>query len=338
MSKLKSLISGIIFCLAVSVPAWLLGNYFVVIGGPIFGILFGIALRVAYPNVLTRFSSGVKFTSRTLLQISIILLGFGMNLFLVFQVGSQSLFVMLFTLSTAFFVAFFVGKVLKINGKTTTLIGVGTAICGASAVAAAAPVVRANDTDIAHAISTIFLFNVIAVFIFPALGHLLGMNDTGFGIWAGTAINDTSSVVAAAASWSASAGNNVALAFATIVKLTRTLMIIPITFALAVVTSRKTRTCEERASFNLFKVFPWFIIGFILAAVINTFAGFSSNISILLFDVGKFMIIMAMMAIGLNTNVKSLLANGFKPILLGLCCWFAVAGVSLFVQFFMKTL
>ena len=115
-------------------------------------------------------------------------------------------------------------------------------------------------------------------------------------------------------------------------------MIIPITFALAFVTSRKTRTCEERASFNLFKVFPWFIIGFILAAVINTFVGFSSNISILLFDVGKFMIIMAMMAIGLNTNVKSLLANGFKPILLGLCCWFAVAGVSLFVQFFMKTL
>jgi uncharacterized integral membrane protein (TIGR00698 family) len=338
MGKLKSVILGIIFCLAITVPAWLLGNYFVTIGGPIFGILFGIAVRAIYPNVLARFSSGVKFTSRTLLQISIILLGFGLNLYLVFQVGSQSLFVMIFTLTAAFLVALFVGKALKISGKTTTLIGVGTAICGASAVAATAPVIKANDSDIAHAISTIFLFNILAVFIFPAFGHLLNMNDMSFGMWAGTAINDTSSVVAAASSWSASAGNNVALVFATIVKLTRTLMIVPITFALAVITSRKTKTCDETASFNLVKVFPWFIIGFILAAVINTFMNFSANVSILLSDIGKFMIIMAMTAIGLNTNLRSLLSNGFKPILLGLCCWFAVAGVSVLVQVIMRAL
>jgi len=333
---LKSIIPGIIVCLAITVPAWLIGNYFAVVGGPIFGILFGIALRTAYPPVVTRFNSGVKFTSKTLLQVSIILLGFGMNLFLVFQVGSQSLFVMLFTLSTAFLTAFFVGKALKINGKTTTLIGVGTSICGASAVASAAPVIKADEVDVAHAISTIFLFNVIAVFIFPALGHLMGMNDTGFGMWAGTAINDTSSVVAAAASWSASVGNNVALAFATIVKLTRTLMIVPITFVLAVITSRRTKTEVDGPSFNFAKVFPWFIIGFVLAAIINTFAGLSANASNLLSDVGKFMIIMAMTAIGLNTNLKSMLSSGYKPIILGLCCWFAVAGVSLIVQIMMR--
>ena len=337
MSKLKSIVPGIVVCLAVTVPAWLLGNYFVVIGGPIFGILFGFALRGAYSNGVTRFYPGVKFTSRTLLQLSIILLGFGMNLFLVFQIGTQSLFVMVFTMSTAFLTAFLVGKALKINGTTTTLIGVGTSICGASAIACTAPVIRANDVDAAHAISTIFLFNVIAVFIFPGLGHLINMSDRGFGMWAGTAINDTSSVVAAAASWSAFVGNNVALTFATIVKLTRTLMIVPITFVLAVITSRRTKTCAEGSNYNFFKVFPWFIIGFILAAIINTFVGFSANATNFLYDVGKFMIIMAMAAIGLNTNLKTLISNGFKPIFLGLCCWFAVAGVSLLVQVLMST-
>ena len=162
-----------------------------------------------------------------------------MNLYNIIAVGGQSLIIMIFTLSGAFLTAYFLGKALKIESKTTTLIGVGTAICGGSAIAATAPVIHADNKEISQSISTIFLFNILAVFLFPAFGHLLGMSDMGFGMWAGTAINDTSSVVAASSAWSAVAGNNTALTFATIVKLTRTLMIIPITLFLSIYTSSK---------------------------------------------------------------------------------------------------
>lgn len=333
----KKMTKGILTCFIIALPAWLLGKAIPVIGGPVFGILFGMILAfVKRPDSL---NSGIKYTSKAILQYSIILLGFEMNMFNVIKVGGQSLLVMIFTLSTSFITAYLVGKALKVDGKTTTLIGVGTSICGGSAIAATAPVIRAEDEDVAQAISTIFLFNIIAVFIFPPLGHLIGLSDTGFGMWAGTAINDTSSVVAAGASWSSAAGNNTALAFATIVKLTRTLMIVPVTLALAIYTTNKIRrenaaNGEEGNNFNIAKIFPWFVLGFVCTALINTFLPIPSEVSSALVQIGKFMIVMAMSAIGLNTNLKKLLTNGLKPICLGLCCWFAVAVMSLLVQHF----
>ena len=337
------MIYGILACLIIAVPAWLLGNKFPIIGGPVFGILIGMLL--AFLKRPESLNPGIKFTSKYILQYSIILLGFEMNLFNVIKVGGQSLLVMLFTLTASFVTAYFLGKAMKIDGNTTTLIGVGTSICGGSAIAATAPVIRAKDEDVAQAISTIFLFNIIAVFIFPPLGHLMGLSDTGFGMWAGTAINDTSSVVAAGASWSSAAGNNTALAFATIVKLTRTLMIVPITLVLAVYTARKLskkkaerssggESSEADSNFSFVKVFPWFVLGFVLTAVLNTFLPIPVSVSEALVKIGKFMIVMAMSAIGLNTNLKKLLTNGLKPILLGLSCWFVVAAVSLIVQHF----
>jgi uncharacterized integral membrane protein (TIGR00698 family) len=205
-------------------------------------------------------------------------------------------------------------------------------IPAAPAIAATAPVIGAEDEEVAQCISTIFLFNVIAVFIFPALGHLFGLSDTGFGMWAGTAVNDTSSVVAAGASWSSRVGNDIALQFATIVKLTRTLMIVPITLVLAIYTSRKAIKSPNKQEFNFAKTFPWFVIAFVIAAIVNTFAGLPIELTHNLAALGKFIIIMAMVAIGINTNIKKLVSNGLRPILLGLCCWFSVATVSLIVQ------
>lgn len=334
----KETIFGILFCFLIAIPAWLLGMKFPIIGGPVFGILLGMILALLKRPA--KLDKGIKFTSKYILQYSIILLGFEMNLFNVIKVGGQSLLVMLFTLTASFITAYFVGKAMKIDSNTTTLIGVGTSICGGSAIAATAPVIRAKDEDVAQAISTIFLFNIIAVFIFPPLGHMLGLSDTGFGMWAGTAINDTSSVVAAGASWSSGAGNNTALAFATIVKLTRTLMIVPITLVLAIYTARKISRAQALGSddadnnFSFVKVFPWFVLGFVLTAILNTFLPIPASVSETLVAIGKFMIIMAMTAIGLNTNLKKLLTNGLKPICLGLCCWFVVAVVSLIVQHF----
>lgn len=333
----KKMIKGILVCLVIALPAWLLGKALPIIGGPVFSILFGMIL--AFIKRPASFDSGIKYTSKAILQYAIILLGFEMNMFNVIKVGGQSLLVMLFTLSSSFITAYIAGKALKVDGKTATLIGVGTSICGGSAIAATAPVIRANDEDVAQAISTIFLFNIIAVFIFPPLGHLMGLSDTGFGMWAGTAINDTSSVVAAGASWSSAAGNNTALAFATIVKLTRTLMIVPITLVLAIYTTRKIRrenaaNGESGNNFSIAKIFPWFVLGFVLTALINTFLPIPAAVSSTLVQIGKFMIVMAMTAIGLNTNLKKLLTNGLKPICLGLCCWFVVAVMSLLVQHF----
>jgi uncharacterized integral membrane protein (TIGR00698 family) len=355
-SKVKDLFPGILLCAAIAAPAWALGKKIPVVGGPVFSIAMGIFIATAlFPRIdHSAVNAGRQYTGKKILQYAIVLLGFGMNFVAVLRVGGQSFLIMSFTFAAAFLTAWIAGKLLKLPGETTTLIGVGTSICGGSAIAAAAPVIGAKDEEVARAISTIFLFNVIAVFIFPVIGRALGMTDTGFGLWAGTAVNDTSSVVATGVAWSSFAGNNVALDYATIVKLSRTLMIVTVTLVLAIVTARKAQrdarknaqevadsaangaTAEAKtegaARFSFIKVFPWFVVGFLAAALINTFTGLPAEAADFLGEVGKFMIVMAMAAIGLGTDLKKLFGNGVRPIVLGLCCWFAVAAVSIAVQ------
>lgn len=324
MKNIKDRFPGILLAFTIAFPAWLLGKTVPVIGGPVLGILFGMLL--AFWKRPACFNAGVQYTSKKLLQYSIILLGFEMNLFNVFKAGRMTLVLMLFTLTAAFITAFLAGRLLKLTGNTKTLIGVGTAICGGSAIAATAPVIGASDEEVAHSISTIFLFNVIAAFLFPFLGHLMGMNDQSFGIWAGTAINDTSSVVAAGYSFSDAAGN-----LAVIVKLTRTLMIVPVTLVLAFYSSARASE-GNRGSYSIKKIFPWFVLGFIAASVINTFIPLPEGIGSLLAQLGKFVIVMAMASIGLNTNLVKLVRSGAKPILLGFICWVVLALTSLVVQ------
>lgn len=315
---------GIALAGVIAVPAWLIGSAFPVVGSPVLGILFGMVLAFFRRPAL--FDEGVRFTSKKVLQYSIILLGFDMNLFNVFKVGGETLTLMVFTLTAAFVTAFIVGRLLRLDGPEKTLIGVGTAICGGSAIAATAPVIHADDEDVAQSISTIFLFNVIAAFLFPFLGHLMGMSDRSFGLWAGTAVNDTSSVVAAGYTFSNAAGN-----LAVVVKLTRTLMIVPVTLVLALYTSRRTK---KSGSYSFVRIFPWFVLGFIAACVINTFVPLPQGLGSFLSTVGKFMIVMAMAAIGLNTNLLKLVKSGARPILLGSICWAVLALTSLGVQRF----
>ncbi len=320
----KEFVPGILASLVLAVPAWFLGQQYPIIGGPVFGILLGILFAsFRRPEVM---EAGIAFTGKKILQYSIILLGFEMNLFHVLEVGSQSVSVMIFTLLTAFLTAWCVGKLLKLERDTTTLIGAGTAICGGSAIAAVAPVIGAKDKDIVFSISTIFLFNIAAVFIFPFLGHLMHMSDFGFGMWAGTAVNDTSSVVAAGYSYSEEAGG-----FATIVKLTRALMIVPVCLFMAFLTAKEKSGQGE--GFQFTRIFPWFILWFVVASVINTTGILPADISHGLGSFGKFCIVLAMCAIGLNTKLGELIRNGLRPITLGFCCWVAVACVSLLVQY-----
>ena len=315
---------GVGLCLGLAILAWVLGSYFPLIGGPVFGILIGIGIASSFGGRLALFKEGAAFSGKKLLQLSVILLGFEMNLFQVLEVGAGSLLVMCFTLLTAFLAAWVFARLLRVDWTTATLIGVGTAICGGSAIAATAPVIHAKDKEIAHSISTIFLFNIVAVFVFPALGHFFQMSDVGFGVWAGTAINDTSSVLAAGYAFSPEAGN-----LATIVKLTRTLMIIPITFGLSIYVARRS---SEASRFEIGKAIPWFIGGFILTTVINTSGILPPGWAKSLGTVGKFLIAVAMVGIGLNTHLGQLVRNGMRPILLGLLCWISLATVSLVVQ------
>jgi uncharacterized integral membrane protein (TIGR00698 family) len=328
---LKEIFPGFALSLVIAGVAYVLGRFLPLIGGPVFGIALGI-FAAAFWKLPGPASKGVKFTSKYILQLAVILLGFEMNMASVLKVGQQSLLILAATLSSAFLAAYWLGKSLNINHKVATLIGVGTAICGGSAIAAAAPAIDADEQEISYAISTIFLFNIAAVFLFPALGHLLHLSDTGFGMWAGTAINDTSSVVAAGYSFSDIAGK-----FATIVKLTRSLIIVPVTLALALLFAQKNKG-EGEGQFNFMKVFPWFIVGFLAAAMLRSASLLPLPLTENLVWFGKFLIIAAMTAIGLNTDVRMFLKASPRALVLGALIWLAVAVSSLVTQYVIHSL
>lgn len=325
--------AGLLICLAIAVPAWFLGKAFDIIGGPVFAILIGMIIALFLKGKAKDWTApGINFTSKKILQFAVVLLGFGMNLSVIVSTGKQSLPIILATISTSLIIAFVLCKVMKIPVKSATLVGVGSSICGGSAIAATAPVIDADDEEIAQSISVIFLFNVIAALIFPTLGGAIGLSNEGFGLFAGTAINDTSSVTAAAVAWDGIHGSNT-LDTAAVVKLTRTLAIIPITLVLALMRIRRERKNKvEGKKIDFRKIFPLFILFFILASVVTTVFKLPASVTDPLKEASKFFIVMAMAAIGLNTNIVKLVKSGGKPIFLGLCCWAGITGVSLLMQ------
>jgi uncharacterized integral membrane protein (TIGR00698 family) len=323
VKRLQQTAPGVALALLIALPSWFFGRIIPIVGAPIFAIVIGMALSFfRRPRSL---ETGLAFTGKKVLQYAIVFLGFGLDLGVIAKVGVESLSVMVFTIAAALLTAYILGKILRLDPKINILVGVGTAICGGSAIAATAPVIDASEEEVAFSISTIFLFNIIAVFLFPLLGHLMNMSQHSFGLWAGTAVNDTSSVVAAAFSYGDEAGR-----YATVVKLTRTLMIIPITLALAF--WQWKRGTKHGGSFDLKKIIPWFVLAFLAASLIRTAFGMRAEVASALSEIGKFGICVAMAAIGLRSNPRELVRRGAKPILLGLICWAVVAIVGLAVQ------
>lgn len=339
MNFMKKNGKGILLCFAVAIPSWLLGKQFPIIGGAVFAILIGMILA-QFIKDFSSFESGVKFTSKKILQWAVILLGFGMNLTVIVDTGRQSLPIIVSTITTSLVIAFVLCKVMHIPSKISTLVGVGSSICGGSAIAATAPVIDADDEEVAQAISVIFFFNVLAALFFPTFGKLLGFCTTSgeaFGIFAGTAINDTSSVTAASSTWDSMWNlGSATLDTAVTVKLTRTLAIIPITLVLAFVRTRnekKNGTTGSRISLK--QIFPFFILYFIAASVITTIAvsmGIDAAVFSPLKTLSKFFIVLAMGAIGLNTDIVKLIKTGGKPLVMGFCCWVGITFVSLVLQ------
>ena len=337
MDSIRKIGPGLLLCLAIALPSWLLGHFFPVVGGPVFAILIGMLLALVLRDK-SPYQSGIAFTSKKILQYAVILLGFGLNLSEIAKVGARSLPIICSTISISLIIAFLIRKGLHMPNNISVLVGVGSSICGGSAIAATAPVIGADDEEIAQSISVIFLFNILAALLFPTLGALLGMTNEGFGLFAGTAINDTSSVTAAASTWDTLHNTNGAvLEYATIVKLTRTLAIIPITLALAFWRTWQVKRggAVSNGSFDLKKIFPFFILFFVLASIITTaatMAGADPHLFQPFKELSKFFIILAMAAIGLNTDLVKLVKTGGKPIFMGTCCWAGITAVSLLMQ------
>lgn len=343
MNFVKKNWSGILLCLVIAIPSWFLGKIFPVVGGAVTAIIAGMIVTMFW-NDKGKAEAGIKWTSKIILQTAVVLLGFGMNLGVIFQTGKQSLPIIICTITTSLIISWIMRKALKVPANTSILVGVGSSICGGSAIAATAPVIDADDDEIAQSIAVIFFFNVIAAIFFPVLGKAIGfdtIHGDAFGIFAGTAINDTSSVTAAASTWDSmwNLGSET-LNKAVTVKLTRTLAIIPITLGLSLIMAKKSAKEDVKTTkFSLKRAFPMFILYFVIAAIITTLCihmGVSAEVFQSIKELSKFMIIMAMAAIGLNSNVIQLVKTGGKPIVVGASCWCGITIVSLIMQHIMK--
>ena len=325
----RALVPGISFAVAVAAGATLLGRLAPVVGPPVFAVLAGIAIAVGMKPA-TRLRPGIAFTSKKMLQGSIVLMGLGLSLGQVLSTGARSMPVLLGTLATALVMAWAAGRMLGVRCDTRTLIGVGTAICGASAIAATDAVIGADEADVSYAIATIFTFNVVAVLLYPALGHLLGFSQHSFGLWAGTAINDTSSMVAAATTYGHAAASH-----GVIVKLTRTLAIIPICLGLAAVRGWRGKDAAERPvarRVSLRRIVPLFILAFIAAVAANTAGLVPLAWHYGLSDLSTWMITAALAAVGLSADVQHIRRADLRPLALGAVLWVTVGLTSLGLQ------
>ena len=335
--KVLKFLSGITLSVIIAAVAVFIENLLPIhlIGGAVIAMFIGMIVN-HFIGKNSFFASGIKFTSKKILKFAIILLGLSLNINTILHVGKMSLVVMIFTLATCFGGGYFIGKALGLNWKLSNLISAGTGICGGSAIAAIAPTIDADDSDVAYAMSATFLFDMAMIVLFPIMGTAIGMSAEAFGIWAGTAVNDTSSVVATGYAFSEAAGD-----FATMVKLTRTLSIIPtvLTFALIQMNLKKKEAikCGEnekeiKTNFSFFKILPWFILGFLAMSIVASVFTIPTEIVATTKSVSKFLMVCALAAIGLNTSFKDMKKSGIKPMIHGFIISALVVIVALVVE------
>lgn len=364
LSIVKKILPGLLVSLAVAAVACYLENLLPIhlIGGSVIALFIGMLIN-GFVNVAP-LKDGIKFTSKKILKFAIILLGASLSIQTILTVGSLSLAVMCFTLLTCFGGGYFIGKALGLDWKLSNLISAGTGICGGSAIAAIAPVIDAEDKDIAYAMSATFLFDMLMIVAFPFMGQLLGLSDMAYGLWAGTAVNDTSSVVAAGYAYSEAAGD-----FATMVKLTRTLSIIPTVLVFATINLRmkqkqrvqarqtldvlnqkgekyevsqldligqpREKSASIGSQVHFLQLFPWFIVGFVALAICNSVGLIPVAVSASAKTLSKFLMVAALAAIGLNTSFKDMKKSGPAPMIHGFIISALVVIVALTVEWCM---
>ncbi|WP_174732025.1 YeiH family protein [Mesobacillus harenae] len=316
---------GIALVIVIGLIADSLGKDFPLIGGAVIAIVIGILIRqfLSVPEV---FSEGISYTFTRLLKLAIVLLGFSFSFSQIFNVGLNAIIIVLIAVVIGIFLTYFVARLFKLTGNIPLLISLGTGICGATAIATSGPIIKAKDEEIVYAVNTIFAFNVLAVLIYPLIGHLLSIPDNQFGVWVGTAIHDTSSVVAAGYSYSQSAGDA-----SVVVKLIRTLMLVPVALILSLYISFKNSklNSDEDNKLKIRKVFPFFILLFVGAASLNTVISLPTNFVEITSYVAKFLILMVMASVGLRTDFKKIKSVGVRPLIVGLASSVIMGTISL---------
>lgn len=343
VQTIKEITPGLVVALGIAIVAYFIGlgleHLFGLhlIGGSVIALFIGITINFFWnPKILKK---GLDFASKKLLKFAIILLGGSLSIKMILEVGGQSLIVMVFTLLTCFGGGFIIGKLLKLDWKVSNLISAGTGICGGSAIAAISPVIEAEDQDVAMAMSATFIFDMIMIVLFPIMGMALELSDQAYGLWCGTAVNDTSSVVAAGSAFS-----EIACDFAVMVKLTRTLSIIPVVliFSLINIKLKQKQTKLEKHSeeiekpkVNIVKIIPWFIVGFLGMAIINSLGILPSGFSTTTKSISSFIMIISLAAIGMKTSFKEMKKSGPRPMIHGFIISTLVVIVALVVEIFM---
>jgi len=336
MKKLLTYIPGFLMALLVALIARYLESLLPIplIGESVIALFIGMAINhIKKPSKMI--SAGLKFTSKRVLKFSIILLGASLSIGTILSVGRLSLTVMIFTLITCFGCGYFVGKWLGLDWKLSNMISAGTGICGGSAIAAMAPVIEAEDKDVAYAMSATFLFDMAMIVLFPIMGRAMGLSDMAYGLWTGTAVNDTSSVVAAGYAFSEAAGD-----FATMVKLTRTLSIIPTVLIFSLINTRinnknLAKDAVSREKVKITSLFPWFILAFVGMAIINSFGIIPATVSTTMKTLSKFLMVSALAAIGMNTDFREMKKSGVNPMIHGFIISVLVVIVAIVIEYFM---
>ncbi len=311
------LLMGIAICFGVAILSIVLERIIPgdLLGASIIALFLGTIINSFFHPEWVK--PALKFTSKKILKLAIILLGASLSIGTIMTVGKMTFFVMLFTFAMCFGGGYFVRKIFGLNWKLGNLISAGTGICGGSAIAAISPVIDADDKDIAFAMSSTFLFDMIMVALYPIMGQALGMSDIAYGIWAGTSVNDTASVVASGYAFSEIAGD-----FATMVKLTRTIAIIPTVLVFAYIGTRmkkkELQTAHSGKKVNIMKIIPWFIAGFLALAIINSLGFIPADVSVVLKTTSKFLMVTALAAIGLGTSITDFKKAGLAPMFYGI--------------------
>ena len=324
----KKHMPGLFLAFGIAVVAYVINAILpsALLGATLIALLLGMLLN---PIVMRTdsYDSGMNWTSKYVLRAGIILAGITLSFSQVIEAGKYALVLMVFTLATAFGVGYLCKKVFKINWKLASLLSISTAICGGTAVATLGPTIHAKNRDIAYAISATFLFDMITVIAFPWIGQWLGLSDTSYGLWIGTAVNDTSSVVAAGYAFSDAAG-----VLATIVKLTRTLFIVPLVLIFSWIYAKKETPSQSAEKVNIKNIFPWFILGFLVVVGIRSTGVLPETTVDIVAFLSKFFLSMALAAIGLKTSFKEIAGVGIKPMVAGVVIDVSVVFVSLFAQ------
>lgn len=340
ISAKPSLFPGLALAVAIALFSQFIHNI-IIIGGqkPVSGVIIAILLGILIKNTMgigQAYDPGINFALKKVLKGAIILLGLSLSFTAVIATGSKAFIIILISVTAAITMTYIIGKLLGLDDKLSVLIGMGTAICGTTAIVATSPAIKARDEEVTFSVATITIFGIVAIFLYPILGSALALSDMQFGTWAGVAIHETAQVVAAGFAYNDNAGQ-----IATVVKLTRTVLLAPLVLILGIIFARrKVEEKELDEKINYLSIFPWFVFGFLAMAGFRTIGDTFWETSYLwtsllgyASDISKFLIVTAMASIGLLTNFSDMKRVGMKPFIAGLAASVIMAGFSILLIF-----